>query len=117
MSNATEGGLWLGARSFAIPLTTTSAPVNGADLAPGSYKLSTDAETYVTVGSGNQTAPDLGAVSSQPAVGSENRTFHMPAGSVDFVEVGEASTKIAARAKSGTGTLFISGPVRKAAIP
>lgn len=114
MSNATDGGNWLGARSWAIPLTTTSAPAGGGAIVPGAYKLSTDAETYVALGVGTVTAPDLSSVTSQPST--PNSAFHMPAGSMEIVEIADDNIEIAARTKSGTGTLHISGPIRKAAI-
>lgn len=117
MSNATEGGVWTRARSWSIPLTTTSAPVGGSALAEGFYKITTDAEAYVVVGVGTLTAPDLSSVTAQPAGNSPNGAFHMPAGSMEIVEVNEASVKIAARAKTGTGVLYISGPIQKAPVP
>lgn len=113
-SNATDGGNWLGSCPFAIPLTATSAPAGGTAIAVGSYKLTTDVETYVVVGTGTLTAPDISGITAQS--GTPNAAFHIQAGGSDILEVAEAGMKIAARSKSGTGTLHISGPIRKAAI-
>lgn len=113
-SVATQGFGPLMLRSFAISVTTSTSPTNGADIAAGAYELTAtvDMVVLVGVGSGNITATAL--PSTQPA--SPERKLKFAAGQTKMLEIRTAG-KIAAIAASSSGELIINGPWSQAGIP
>lgn len=115
MTAAISGANYLGARSFVVAFTT-STPSSSTGIAAGSYYLVTDFDCDGLITTANNAyCGGLGSVTSQPAAGSENRLFYLPAGAMVPLDV-LGTSYLSFKGLAASGTVRVIGPVREAPI-
>lgn len=110
-STAIVGAVYGGNRSFSIAVSGTVSAEQA--IAIGGYCLVATVDMTICVGKTGSAAVNLSGISAQPA--SPNGLFYCLAGVEIPLDVSDANQVITAICASGTGTLFINGPMGQSA--
>lgn len=113
-SSAIVGAVYSRARSFTIA-TSGTVSTEEAIAIGGYYLLATDADAWVCVGKTGSTAVDGSAITTQPAEGSPNGLFYVPAGIPVPLDVSDSNQVITAITEGSSGYLRIIGPIGQSA--
>ena len=113
-SSAIVGAVYSRARSFTVATSGTVSAEKTIAIG-GYYLVATDADCWVEIGKTGSTANDGSAITSQPAEGSPNGLFYVPAGIPVPLDVSDSNQVITAITEGSSGYLRIIGPIGQSA--